>query len=43
MCVEILIEFQFIRNMTIEITVIIKSYYCYQLLTKGLKASFCTI
>jgi len=33
MCVEILIDLQFIRNVTIGIIAIIKSYYCYQLLS----------
>jgi len=33
MCVEMLIDLQFIRKVTIEIILIIKSYYCYQLLT----------
>jgi len=43
MFVEILIDFQFIKNVATGIIVIIMSYYCYQLLTKGFPASFCTV
>ena len=47
MCVEILIDFQFIRNVIRRIIrriiVIIKSYYCFQLFSYGFPASFCII
>ena len=33
MCVDIVVDFEFFRNVIRGITVIVKSYYCYQLLT----------
>jgi hypothetical protein len=43
MNVEISIDFQFLIHVIIEITVMTKSHYCYQLLTERFPAPFCTI
>jgi hypothetical protein len=37
---EVLIDFQFIRNVIIGIVLIVKSYYCRQLLSLSVTASF---